>query len=192
MTPPEIIHTERLTLRRFNRKDADPIHDAVMASLPELSRWLPWAHSNYVRDDAAAYIRESSSSWREGKAFDYAVRSPNDPTRHLGNISIWHVSRLGKVGEIGYWVRTDSASNGIATEATSAMLRQGFETLKLHKITLRIAVGNEGSLRVAEKLGFTREGILREELRVGGRWLDHVIFSMLDHEHKASRRASLG
>ena len=186
MTPPDKIMTERFLLRRFARKDGDPIHDAVLASLPELSLWLPWAHANYGRDDASAYIRESMQSWKEGKAFDFAIRSPNDPGRHLGNISVWHVSRLGKVGEIGYWVRSDAASNGIATEATSAMLRLGFGSLGLHKITLRIAVGNEPSLRVAEKLGFTREGILREELRVQGKWLDHVLYSMLEHEHRAA------
>ncbi len=185
MPPPEKILTDRLVLRRFARKDAESIVEAVHGSLPDLSRWLPWAHTGYAKDDAIAYIRDSSQSWKEGRAFDYAIRSPNDPSHHLGNISVWHVSRLGRIGEIGYWVRTDSTSKGIASEGTDAMLSLGFSTLDLHKITLRIAVGNDASVRVAEKLGFTREGILREELRINGTWVDHVLFSMLEHEYRS-------
>lgn len=190
MPPPEKILTDRLVLRRFARKDAESIVEAVHGSLPDLTRWLPWAHAGYAKDDAAAYIRDSSQSWKEGRAFDYAIRSPNDPSHHLGNISVWHVSRLGRIGEIGYWVRTDATSKGIASEGTDAMLSLGFSTLNLHKITLRIAVGNDASVRVAEKLGFTREGILREELRINGAWVDHVLYSMLEHEYRPLRSRS--
>lgn len=190
MKPPERITTERYLLRRFARRDGDPVFEAVEASMPDLVDWLPWAHSGYTRDEATAYIRESHQSWKEGRAFDFAIRSIDDPDRHLGNMSIWHVSRLGKVGEIGYWVRSDATSKGVATETAQAMLSLGFHTLGMHKITLRIAVGNEASVKVAEKLNFTREGVLREELRVRGRWLDHALFSLLEHEYSPSISAS--
>ncbi len=186
MKPPDRIYTERFVLRRFARKDADAILEAVEASLPELEKWLPWAHPRYGRDEAIAYIRDSAQSWKEGRAYDFAIRSTNDPGRHLGNMSIWHVSRLGKVGEIGYWVRSDATSDGIATESAAAMLDLGFGTLGMHKITLRIAVGNDASDRVAEKLGFTREGVLREELKVNGAWLDHTLYSLLEQEYRSS------
>jgi RimJ/RimL family protein N-acetyltransferase len=64
-------------------------------------------------------------------------------------------------------------------------MRVGFEELGFHKITLRIAVGNHASQRVAEKLGFSQEGVLREELLIRGRWIDHLLYSLLDHEFKA-------
>lgn len=180
---PERITTERLILRRFTRRDVDAVYSAVEGSLPQLSEFLPWAHAGYSREDAAGYIRDSISAWKEGRAFDYAIRLRSHPSHHIGNISIWHVSRLGRTGEIGYWVRTDQAGRGIATEATSAMLEKGFMHLGFHKITLRIAQGNRASERIAEKLGFTREGLLREELRINGVWVDHTLYSLLEHEH---------
>ena len=61
-------------------------------------------------------------------------------------------------------------------------LRIGFNSLKMHRIILRIAVGNRASERVAEKLGFVREGLLREEINVRGNWLDHSVWGMLEHE----------
>lgn len=184
---PERVPTRRFMLRRFNRRDVDAMTAAVRASLPELQLWLPWAHPGYDRDDAAAYVRDSVASWREGRAYDFAIRPHDDPELHLGNVSIWHVSRLGRSAEIGYWVRSDRTSQGVGTEVTAALVQAGFERMGLHKVILRIAVGNESSERIADKLGFTREGVLREELMIRGAWVDHTIYSLLEHEWRTSR-----
>jgi RimJ/RimL family protein N-acetyltransferase len=189
---PERTTTTRFELRRFGRRDVDALTGAVRASLPELQQWLPWAHSGYDRDDAAAYVRDSVQAWREGRAFDYAIRGVEEEDKHLGNVSIWHVSRMGRTGEIGYWVRTDRAGTGIATEVTARMAAIGFERMGLHKINLRIAVGNRASERVAEKLGFTREGVLREELLIRGRWVDHTLYSIIEHEWRVTRARQIG
>ena len=180
--PPEHIDTQRLLLRRFHRKDVSSLEEGVRSSLVDLNEWLPWAHMDYTRDDAVAFIRDSIQAWKEEKAFDFTIRGKDDPGRHLGNISIWQTSRTGRIGEIGYWIRTDLVGRGYATEATRAVMEAGFETMGLHKITLRIAVGNKGSERVAEKLGFTIEGVLREELLIRGNWVDHTLYTMLDGE----------
>lgn len=179
---PEKIQTERLVLHRFRKRDADAITEGVRASLPELMKWLPWAYPGYRKDDAAAFIKDSQASWKEGRAFDFGICMIGEPDRHIGNISIWQASKLGRIGEIGYWVRTESTSQGVATEATASLIRIGFESLRFHKLNLRIAVGNRNSERVAEKLGFFREGVLREELMVQGRWVDHALFSLLESE----------
>jgi RimJ/RimL family protein N-acetyltransferase len=184
--PPDRIVTERLILRRFTRRDISSLSDAVVDSLPALNEWLPWAHPGYRKDDAANYVRDSLEAWKEGRAYDYAIRKRDEPRRHLGNISIWPVSRLTRTGEIGYWIRTTETSHGLATEATSAVVRVGFEELGYHKLVLRVAVGNRGSERVAEKLGFSREGVLREELLIRGRWVDHTLYSLLEREYHAA------
>jgi ribosomal-protein-alanine N-acetyltransferase len=71
----------------------------------------------------------------------------------------------------------------VATEATARILEVGFEELALHRVVLRIAEGNRASERVAEKLGFTREGLLRQELQVNGVWMDHSIWGLLEDEY---------
>ena len=75
----------------------------------------------------------------------------------------------------------------ICTEAVDRLLDEAFNSLGYHKVTLRIAVGNHASDRVAEKLGFTREGVLREELLIRGNWVDHSLWSLLDREFRAIR-----
>ena len=97
------------------------------------------------------------------------------------------MSRVNRVGEVGYWVRTDEASRGICTEVTARVLEVGFQEMGLHRATLRIAVGNRASERVAEKLGFRLEGTLRDEVRVGNKWLDHTVWGLLDREWLVER-----
>ncbi len=176
--------SERFLLRPFERRDVKPIVEAVQASLPELHEWLPWARPGYNKDDAQAFVRDSQRSWKEGRAFDFVIRRPSEPTRHIGNISVWHVSKAFHTGEIGYWVRTDETAHGIATEVTRRMLQVAFDELSMHRVILRIAVGNRASERVAQKLGFTHEGVLREEIKVRGQWLDHMVWGLLEHEYR--------
>ena len=183
------METDRFVLQRFTRRDASTLDDAIRASLPELNQWLPWARMDYTSGDTTAFIRESIQAWKEDRAWDYSIRSHEDPPRHLGNISVWTTSKLGKIAEIGYWVRSDEVSKGVCTESVDRLLEEAFDALGYHKVVLRIAVGNDASDRVAQKLGFTREGVLREELLIRGNWVDHSLWSLLDREYRALRKS---
>lgn len=183
------LETDRLILQRFTRRDSSTLDDAIRASLTDLNQWLPWARMDYASGDTSAFIRDSLQAWKEDRAWDYSIRTKQDLSRHIGNVSLWTVSKLGKIGEIGYWVRSDETSRGICTEAVDRLLGEAFGSMGYHKVVLRIAVGNEASDRVAQKLGFTKEGVLREELLIRGNWVDHSLWSLLDREYRALRRS---
>lgn len=144
---------------------------------------------DYASGDTSAFIRDSIQAWKEDRAWDYSIRVKSQPGRHVGNVSVWTVSKLGKIAEIGYWVRSDETGRGICTEAVDRVLEEGFTAMGYHKVVLRIAVGNEASDRVADKLGFTKEGTLREELLIRGNWVDHSLWSLLDREYRSLRRS---
>lgn len=180
-------HTPRLELRPFRRRDVEPMVDGVLDSIDELEPWLPWVHRRYSRADAMRFVRDSSAAWIEGRAHDFAIRYVDRPDHHVGNISIWPTSERERAGEMGYWIRTAEAGKGLATEASTRVLQLGFEELGLHRVTLRIAIGNTQSERVAEKLGFMHEGLLRKEVLVAGEWLDHTLWALLDEEYRIER-----
>lgn len=179
--------TPRLELRPFKRRDVDALVEAVVESKPELEPWLPWAAAQYRRSDALRFVRDSNTAWADGRAFDMAIRALDDPDYHLGNISVWHTSRREQAGEIGYWIRSRSTKTGVATEAAANVVTAAFEELGLHRVILRIAVGNTASERVAQKLGFTHEGILRREVLVKGVWMDHSLWAMIEDEYPHER-----
>lgn len=163
------------------------MHEAVRASLPELSQYLPWA-VNYQRSVTSQFVKDSIGAWATGRAFDFAIRMLGEEDTHVGNISLWFVSRANAVGEIGYWIRSDMTGKGIGTEATARILQVAFEELEMHRVTARIAIGNTGSERVVQKLGFLKEGTLRDEVKVGAQWLDHSVWGLLDREWRYERR----
>lgn len=163
------------------------MHEAVRASLPELSDYLPWA-VNYQRSVTAQFVKDSIGAWASGRAYDFAIRMLGDEDAHIGNASVWFVSRANAVGEVGYWIRSDMVGKGIGTEATARVLQVAFEELEMHRVTARIAIGNIASERIVQKLGFLKEGTLRDEVRVGGRWLDHSVWGLLESEWRYERR----
>lgn len=173
--------TPRFTIRPFRRRDITTLHEAIEASVGDLQQWLPWA-SAYDRSVAQRFIRDSASAWAEGRAFDFAVRSSEEPNRHIGNVSVWWTSRQNGIGEVGYWIRSDMTGKGVGTEVTARAVQIAFEEMDCHKLVLRIAVGNVASERIAQRLGFTYEGILRDEVRIDNEWIDHTAWSLLDHE----------
>jgi ribosomal-protein-serine acetyltransferase len=183
------LESDRLILQKFSRRDGPALDNAIRVSLADLHQWLPWARMDYTTVDTTSFIRDSTQAWKEDRAWDYSIRLKKDPGTHVGNISMWTVSKLGKIAEIGYWVRTDRTSRGICTEALGRLLDEAFTAMGFHKVVLRIAVGNDPSDRVAEKLGFTREGTLREELLIRGNWVDHTLWSLLDREYRALKRS---
>ncbi len=179
-------YTPNYMLRPFRRRDLSSVDDAIRASLRDLAVYLPWA-VGYNKNTTSSFLRDSAAAWAEARAFDFSIRAADAPDRHLGNVSIWWVSRPNLVGEIGYWVRSDYTGRGICTEAAANVVGIGFDELGMHRITLRIAVGNRASERVAEKLGFTHEGLLRDEVKVGSAWLDHTVWGLLEHEWATQR-----
>jgi RimJ/RimL family protein N-acetyltransferase len=176
-SPGEIV-THRLRLRPPLRSDLDPLHEAISETLSDLVRWLPWAHPGHSRADSRRYLRHSRATRAGRLAYEFALED-----RETGNLvgiaSIHRVDWLRRSAGLGYWVRQSQWGRGYATEASLALLQYAFGELELNRVEAHIALENAGSHRVAEKLGFHREGIAREVELVNGRYLDHVQYSML-------------
>jgi RimJ/RimL family protein N-acetyltransferase len=94
--------------------------------------------------------------------------------------------RLGLSGvraaKLGYAIAADHWGHGYATDAALTMISFGFQVLDLHRITAAIGPDNTASIAVVKKLGFTREGRLRDHVFTNGRWRDSELYSVLVHE----------
>jgi ribosomal-protein-serine acetyltransferase len=89
---------------------------------------------------------------------------------------------MDKCANLGYWVRTGYTGRGVATTATLLLAKWGFEVLELKRIEIVVAVGNDRSLRVAEKVGAKREGILRNRITGRDKVHDAVMHSLIPGE----------
>lgn len=176
MPLPETLRHGDLVLARVDPVDSDAILEAVLASLPELHRWQPWATLDYGPTHAKQWACTSWLGWEAGTQHDLVLRRDGDP-RVLGTVGLNAIR--GRQANLGYWTRSDAAGQGLATTAARLLARFAFEHVGLRRVHLHHAVGNEGSRRVAEKVGFVREGTHRQVTLLHGTPIDATFYSLL-------------
>ena len=87
--------------------------------------------------------------------------------------------------ELGCWIAPDEQGEGYATEASELCLDHAFADLGLHKVLARVFEHNDASMAVLDKLGFQREGRLREHDYIRGAYRDTLLFGLLAEEWRA-------
>jgi ribosomal-protein-serine acetyltransferase len=167
-----------VALRRFHPRDVDALYAAARESLDDLIPWMSWAHPAYSRDEVAEYVRIVGESWDAGRYYAFAITDARDGMM-LGAASLSHVHPVYHFCNLGYWIRSSRRGNGLAARAARLAAKFGFEQLGLIRAEVVIAVGNEASLKVAEKSGAQREGILRDRVTVREQIHDAVMFSFV-------------
>jgi RimJ/RimL family protein N-acetyltransferase len=109
------------------------------------------------------------------------------PDELIGSVSLRRHAR-DRRGELGYWLGAESWGQGIATEASQALIEFGFGELGLAKIYAQVLEGNRPSCHVLEKLGMIEEGIRRRHIRKGKRLLDVTLYGILKDEWRPRGR----
>jgi RimJ/RimL family protein N-acetyltransferase len=164
-----------IQIRPFQVSDAALVCEAVRESMSELQPWMPWCHSTYALEDSRSWLESQVRAFSEGTAFEFAIVSLDG--RFLGGCGLNQIDRANGRANLGYWVRTAAANQGVATRAVQFVLDWGFRNTELIRFEVVIAVGNIASLRVAEKSGALREGTLKHRLILHGESHDAAMFS---------------
>jgi RimJ/RimL family protein N-acetyltransferase len=172
-----------VTLRPFHFSDTPNLHEALKESLPELILWMSWAHAGYSQKEAGEFIALTRAGWEEGRLYGFAITDAHDG-RILGGCSLSHFHPVYKFCNLGYWVRTSRRGRGLAGRAARLSARYAVEKLGLLRVEVVVAVGNQASLKVAEKIGVHREGVLRNRIIVRQNVYDAVMFSFTPQDFK--------
>lgn len=170
------LRTARLTLEPVGSRHVPAILAAVVASRDHLLPWMPWAVAPTLAGIAAT-VRENERDWEEAREYHFAMVESGAVIGIAGVNLSW-----GVFGEIHYWVRADRAGLGFASEAAREIVRLAFEDLQLIRLELRAGVDNHRSQRVAEKLGFVREGVLRNGMTGSDGPFDAVVFGLVPED----------
>jgi ribosomal-protein-serine acetyltransferase len=166
-------------LEPIDPERAESIWRAIEASLPELRPWMAWAPTadlastrSFAEEEMKAW---GSSSWTFTIVVDDEV---------AGGVGLNRHDPLLSCAQLGYWIRSDLAGRGLVTEAAGLVVDFAFRELKLHRLELRAVPGNLGSVRVAERLGFSRGGVLRDGSRGEGGFHDVLVFDLLESDDR--------
>jgi RimJ/RimL family protein N-acetyltransferase len=144
-------------LRPLGEDDLDAIIEGCQD--PESIRWTT-VPAPYNRSDAEFFVRDHApATWARGHGAIFAIRDGRDAW--AGSMALSIDSGDPGTGEVGYLVAPWARGRGYATRALRALTGWGFDALGLQRIVWRAYLGNDASRRVAEKAGFTIEGIQR-------------------------------
>ena len=174
--PFPVLETERLRLRRINKNDASAVF--ALRSNPETMRYVPRPLAQNI-DDALAHIALIDEKIDTNTGINWSITLKGSD-EFIGIIGNFRVEFENYRAEIGYMLLPEFQGKGIVSEAIACVVQYGFREMKLHSIEAIIDPQNVASGRVLEKNGFVKEAHLRENEFWQGKFLDTVIYSVIN------------
>jgi ribosomal-protein-alanine N-acetyltransferase len=175
-SPFPVIETERLVLDRVTEADLKEVFD--LRSNPETMKYIP---RPLVKndEDALEHIKMIDEKIENNTGINWGIRLKGD-TKLLGIIGFYRMQPENYRAEIGYMLSPDFHGKGIVPEAVNVLINFGFKNLNLHSIEAVIDPENYASEKVLQKCGFVKEAHLREAEFWEGKFLDKVVYSLLN------------
>jgi len=178
------ILTSRTLIRRVREGDGPDFFKLIQANSSYIEDHFPGLVDQIKDEDSAeGFVRQRLAQWLLQKEFTFSIWR-NEDADLIGFVNFrevdWEVPRA----EISYFLHQDHAGKGIMTEVLARMVQFAFRQLELNKLALKTLVDNYSSQRLARKVGFRREGDLRNEIRrESGALFDVMLFGLTREEY---------
>jgi RimJ/RimL family protein N-acetyltransferase len=182
---PEILETDTLVIRKYRRGDGEQYFDLFERNLNRdlLKEYVDEAADVTTKEEAEIKVREHAAEWEARTRFVMGVWLMKEEL-YIGQIWIepknWKVPSF----ELGYFLDSEHQGRGTAFEAATRSLKFLFDELHAHKVMILTRDTNEKSWKLAERLGFVREGHLRESGAESGRRWGLYHYGMLVDEYR--------
>jgi RimJ/RimL family protein N-acetyltransferase len=170
---------ERVLVRPFRADDAEALRAAVDESREHVRPWLPFADAHQTVEETRDWIIHGIAHWLLRESFGCGIWEAQDGGRFLGGVGLhirdWDAGSF----EIGYWLRASAEGHGYMAEAVRLLADFAFAGLAANRVEIRCDARNRRSAGVAERLGFVREGLLRNCIRrPDGTLRDTLVFAL--------------
>lgn len=178
-----VLQTARLRLAVLDARHANAVAEYFVRNRNYMRPWNPATADTFFTPAWQAERLESDLvEYRAGRMVRFWIcrREENSCERIIGHVALSNIIRGALQGcFLGYMIDERESGNGFTTEAARAVIAYGFDQLGLHRIEANIMPHNARSIRVAEKLGFTREGFSPNYLSINGEWADHIRYGLV-------------
>jgi len=173
-----VITTDRIVLRWISEHDVDSLFEIF--SDPQVARY--WSAPPYTdREDAVKLQREIAAGNETNTMIKWGL-ALRDSDRIIGTTTLFNLNLDNGRAELGYAMGRAHWGKGYMNEALQAVLSHAFEVMKLRRLEADVDPRNTASIRTLERLGFQREGYLRERWHVNGEIQDALFYGLLHRE----------
>ncbi|MED1864953.1 GNAT family protein [Fictibacillus nanhaiensis] len=170
---------DEIMLKQADVKESDNIYRLLDKSRHHLGPWISWVD----------YTQSSSEMRQFIKTVNKKMKDQTDVVIFIwyrgqvaGSVALYDIKWHNQSGMLGYWVGSGFEGHGIAQRAVKGMLMYAYYTLMLNRVELRAAVQNEKSIKLARRLGFQAEGVVRQAEWIRGNCRDQVQMSLMKNE----------
>ncbi len=175
----EELRGERVLVRPYRESDAQALFEAVAESRDHLRPWLPFADTHQSAEESRDWIIHQVANWLLREDFIVGIWEAAT-NRFLGGSGLHPQSWEIRYFEIGYWIRASASGRGYITEAVKLLTDYAFTALAAKRVEIRCDERNVRSAAIPQRLGFVREGRLRNrELAPDGTLRNMLIFSLI-------------
>lgn len=160
---------------------AIPFLEHIDASRAFLDPWLPWVAKIVDEESARSFIQRFLDKLAVA---DGLLAFIHRDAQICGGVLLRTIDWQARRTEVGYWIDEREAARGLATRAVAKMVGHVFDELSLDRVDLQAATTNRSSCRLAERLGFTKEGTIRAASIMDGKAADHALYGLLRVDRK--------
>ncbi|OYD46838.1 hypothetical protein CHU00_05775 [Sphingobacterium cellulitidis] len=166
-----------LSLKALVESDAIRMFNIIDTQREYLGEWLPFVQFTNKIEDSKGFVEMAMNNRKIKKDYVYKICLED---RMIGLIGTKEIDLINKNTELGYWLSQDFQNQGIMTKSVQALIQELYEELKLERIQICCAVGNEKSINIPKRLGFKLEGTKRNGEWIGNlQFRDLLVFSKL-------------
>jgi ribosomal-protein-serine acetyltransferase len=176
---PHLVVDNDISLFLVEEQDAEPLYRLVDANRAHLREWLPWLDGTQSVEDERAFIHRTQQQYKNGEGLSCLISYRDEVA---GTIGFHGLNWINRQVEIGYMLGKSFEGKGIMTRSCRTMVDYAFRALNVNRVQIRCATGNVRSCAVPQRLGFTREGVVRQAEWLYDRFVDLVVYSMLVEE----------
>lgn len=171
--------TERLDLRVMLPDDLEQIYEYYMNNIDSFSHIIPYYNYKFDKEFMLQLLNTELKDFLASKSVRFHIFWSGGE-EILGDFSIFDIRRgLFQSANLGFKLRRECRGRGIMAEALRFAIDYAFSTIGLHRLEIQTATENHDAIRLAEKLGFERVGIVRGFIRVNTEWEDYFLYSLL-------------
>jgi ribosomal-protein-serine acetyltransferase len=171
---------EHIALQTITLADSTDMYNTINSQRGYLGKWLPFVAFTQQIEDTRNYIRSVLSAPESSREHVFVIRFDGE---FAGLVGLKAIDQSNHKTEIGYWLSEPYQKKGIVSNSIIVLARHAYNRLKVNRIQIKCAIGNEPSKNIPQRLGFKLEGIERDgELLSGNVYADIEVYSMLKRE----------
>jgi ribosomal-protein-serine acetyltransferase len=174
-------------MKLLETSEAKTLYAIAERNRDRLRKWLPWVDQTRSPEDVRMFILRVIEQYHSNLGPQTGIWVNGSL---CGTVGCHPIDWSNRSCSLGYWIDSAQEGKGIITRCCAAMLNYIFDELGMHRAEIRCGTSNLRSCAVPERLGFTREGVARQAEWVNDRWVDLVVWGLLEEDWRRAARKS--